>query len=155
MAEGNDALRVLHEINEKLATLIGLVAHRAASAPAAGPARPSQDPPRVASDADLDGRYGDPEIRAKSPRDWTGDEQLGKRFSQCPAAYLELVADRLEYFASMKESMIDPDPDTLKKARFERLDASRARGWAARIRAGYKAPEGEASAAFGAYGAPF
>ena len=143
MAAGNDALDVLKQINTKLDTLIALAA-RAATAPAPqnpwnGPSQaPSGQgtPPPVASDYDLDGPYGDPEVKAKSPRDWTGPSMTGKHFSECPAEYLDLVADRLLYFAA--QNAADTDPEAQKKARYNRLDAGRAKGWAARIRAGYK-----------------
>jgi hypothetical protein len=75
---------------------------------------------------DLDGPHGNPEIRAKDPRDYTGPSMMGKRFSECPAAYLDLLADRYDYFAT-KET------DATKK-RYTQLDAARARGWAARVR---------------------
>lgn len=95
--------------------------------------------PDIAPDRDLDGQHGNPEVKAKDPRDWSGDSQKGKRFSECPPAYLDLVADRLAYFASQLDD--SDEGDDLKKARFNRLDAARARGWAARLRAGWKAPE--------------
>ena len=60
----------------------------------------------------------------------------GRRFSECPPEYLDLVANRLDYFAGQNDG--EPGPEAAKKARWNRLDASRARGWAARIRAGYK-----------------
>ena len=164
MAAGNDALDVLKQINSKLDTLIALAA-RAATAPAPqnpwnGPSQaPSGQgtPPPVASDYDLDGPYGDPEVKAKSPRDWTGPSMQGKHFSECPAEYLDLVADRLLYFAA--QNAADTDPEAQKKARYNRLDAGRAKGWAARIRAGYKptpTPEAEAAAdAFADSDVPF
>lgn len=93
--------------------------------------------PIVASDADLDSQYGDPEVRAKSPRDWTGDSMTGRKFSECPPEYLDMVADRLDYFASKEE-----DP---KKAGYNRKDAARARGWARRLRNGWKPAETPAS----------
>lgn len=101
----------------------------------------------VASDADLDGQYGNPEIKAKDPRDWTGPPMKGKRFSECPAAYLDLVADRLDYFAEREEETVTDETATTddrkgakKKAHYNRKDAGRARGWAARIREGYTPP---------------
>lgn len=87
---------------------------------------------RVASQSDLDSTYGDPIVKAKDPRDWAGDAMNGKHFSECPAEYLDLLADRYDYFAERE--------DDAKKAKYNRLDAARARGWAARIRDGYKAP---------------
>lgn len=86
----------------------------------------------AAPTVNLDSDKGDPVVKAKDPRDWSGPTQQGNKFSECPAAYLDLVADRLDYFC---ESETDE-----KKLKYNRLDASRARGWAARIRAGYKPP---------------
>lgn len=93
----------------------------------------------TASDKDLDSPHGNPEIKAKDPRDWTGPPMTGKRLSECPATYLDLLAERYDYFATK-------DPDE-KKQHYAKLDAARARGWAVRVRAGYKtsptvAPEG-------------
>jgi hypothetical protein len=80
----------------------------------------------------LDGPYGDPIIKAKDPKDWTGPPQAGKHFSECPPAYLDLIADRYTYFAGRETDAT--------KAGYNRLDAARARGWAARLRAGWTAP---------------
>jgi hypothetical protein len=81
----------------------------------------------------LDGPHGDPLVRQKDPRDWTGDSQKGKHFSECPPAYLDMLAERFDYFASREEDAT--------KQKYNLLDAQRARGWAARLRAGYVAPE--------------
>ena len=86
---------------------------------------------------DLDGPHGDPTVKAKDPRDWTGEPQQGKRFSECPPEYLEMVAERLDYFNAQ---LGDSDEDK-KKRKFNTLDAARARGWAERLRAGWTAPE--------------
>ncbi len=83
-----------------------------------------------APDADLDSQYGNPEIKAKDPRDWTGPSMIGKRFSECPATYLDLLAERYDYVAGNEADE--------KKRNYVRLDAARARGWAARVRVGYK-----------------
>jgi len=150
VATGDDAIRLLQQIDAKLGILIGLLSMQHPNPsprppinpfnpPPVSPHTPRQaqpDVPRVASDADLDSKFGDPEVRAKSPRDWTGPPMQGKHFSECPAEYLDLVADRLDYFAGQNEA--ERDAESMKKARYNRLDASRARGWATRIRAGYK-----------------
>jgi hypothetical protein len=47
-----------------------------------------------------------------------------------------LDAERYEFFAN--------DPTKAEKRRFNELDAARARGWAARLRAGWTAPAGPA-----------
>jgi hypothetical protein len=80
----------------------------------------------------LDGPHGDPIVKAKDPRDWTGEPMNGRTFSQCPAEYLDLLAERYDYFA-------ERETDATKQ-RYNRLDAARARGWAARVRNGYQAP---------------
>ena len=79
-----------------------------------------------------DGPYGDPVIKAKDPRDWTGESMQGRHFSECPPDYLDLLAERFDYFASREEDK--------KKQKYNLLDASRARAWAARMRSGWKAP---------------
>lgn len=130
MSEATDLLK---SIDASLkAILAGLRQGAATAAPTPAAA------PQVASDYDLDGPFGDPEVKAKSPRDWTGPSMTGKHFSECPAEYLDLVADRLLYFAA--QNAADTDPEAQKKARYNRLDAGRAKGWAARIRAGYTPP---------------
>lgn len=87
---------------------------------------------------DIDGPKGDPVLRQKDPRDWSGQTQVGKRMSECPAEYLDLLASRYDYFAGKETDA--------KKAGYNRLDAARARGWAARIRAGAVHPATPASA---------
>jgi hypothetical protein len=88
----------------------------------------------VASDDDLDGKYGDPEIRMRV-KDWTGPDFKGRRCSQIPkehVAFLDQYADLLEWKAGKEAS----EPEKAKYAPLTRKDAARARGWAARIRAG-------------------
>ena len=100
-------------------------------------------PKDTASDTDLDGQFGDPEIKAKDPRDWTGPSQKGKFMSQCPAPYLDLIASRLDFFAEKAEAENTLTTSGKPVAPYNRRDAARARGWAARIRAGWKPPEPE------------
>ncbi len=97
--------------------------------------KPASAKEAVADERDLDGKFGDPKVRAM-PRDWTGDSFKGASYSQCPADLLDMVANMLEYFAG-KNSKNDP-----QKAAWDRLDASRARGWALRKRNGWKPAEG-------------
>lgn len=92
----------------------------------------SRDVAPVVNDAVCNGPHGDPIIKAKDPRDWTDATMQGKRFSECPPAYLDLLADRYDYFATKD--------DDATKQRYAKLDAQRARGWAARLRAGWTAP---------------
>lgn len=101
--------------------LVSIAERRQQSRPASG------NGPAIASDRDLDGPHGDPEVRF-DPRDWTGASMKGRRFSECPADFLDVLADVLDSFAST-----ETDP---KKAGYKRKDAARARGWMARIREG-------------------
>jgi hypothetical protein len=81
---------------------------------------------RVATDAELDGKYGDGKVVC-DPRDWQGASFKGGRMSECPAEYLDLLAVVLDGFA-------DTETDA-KKKKYKRDDAAKARGWAARKRA--------------------
>ncbi len=127
MATSDDLLRVLQSIDAKLGRL---VTERAPGPVKAVPA-PAASPAVVASDDDLDGPYGDPEVRiGKAPRGWTGEPMKGRKFSECPALFLDALANMYDWFAQQ-----EPDP---KKVHYNRKYAARARGWAARIRAGYK-----------------
>lgn len=90
-----------------------------------------------ATAVDLDGPHGDPIVKAKDPRDWSGDSMKGKHFSECPPEYLDLLAERYDYFAGK-------DGADAKDVRFAKLDGSRARAWAARLRSGWTAPQAPA-----------
>lgn len=92
----------------------------------------------AATDVDLDGAHGNPVIK-KDPKRWTGASYAGCNFSDCPAEYLDVLAEFKDWQAGMDERK--GTDDDRRKAKFNRLDAARARGWAQRIRGGYKAPE--------------
>lgn len=98
----------------------------------------------VASDRDLDGEYGNPEVRS-NPKDWKGASMIGRRFSDCPAEFLDMVAD-LNDWRAKKDDEAGARGETNAKGKpkdghFARLDAARARGWAARVRAGGGKPK--------------
>lgn len=93
----------------------------------------------VADDRDLDGKYGDPEVRF-NPRDWTGDSCKGLRMSECPPAFLDLLAETFDYFARKAEETGE-EYNGKPVAPYKRKDAARARGWAKRLRAGYRPPQ--------------
>jgi hypothetical protein len=103
--------------------------------------RTSIDPPRplgTADDRDLDSKWGDPVIKF-NPRDWTGDDCKGAHMSACPPEFLDMIAETFDYFAGKAEEtneLYNGKPT----APYKRKDAARARGWAARIRTGYKTP---------------
>ena len=144
MATGEDAIKVLEAIRDLLVEQNKLLRQ---GFRLDGPHAFTGTQGGVASDADLDGQYGNPEVKAKSPRDWTGESMQGRRFSECPAEYLDMVAARLDYFAETNAA--SENADDRKKAGYNRKDAARARGWAARIRAGYVAPVAESGESFG------
>lgn len=116
---------LLRDIRALLRELVEL----AKKAPAAGAGAP-----RVASDSDLDGQYGDPEVKS-NPRNWTGDSMKGRKYSQCPPAFLDQLVDMLEWSANKADEQDEKTSGGAPVSRFRRLDAARARGWAARLRA--------------------
>lgn len=85
----------------------------------------------IASDADLDGQYGDPVIR-RDPKRWTGESYVGSRFSETTPEYLEEVASFKDWQAQQDDKK--GDDESRKKAHWNRKDAARARGWAKRLR---------------------
>lgn len=92
-------------------------------------------PKPIADDRDLDSQWGDPIVKF-NPRDWTGDDCKGRHLSECPAAFLDLLASTFDYFA-MKAEENDERTDAGKPvAQYKHKDAARARGWAKRVRDG-------------------
>jgi len=89
--------------------------------------------PEVASDRDLDSQYGDKEIKF-DPKDWKGDSMKGRRMSEAPAEFLELLALAYDYFASKSEATGELTSGGKPKAEFDRKAAALARGWAKRNR---------------------
>lgn len=94
----------------------------------------------IASDAELDGPYGNPTIK-HDPKRWEGRSYVGDTYSQTEPAYLDCLASFLDWKAGVNErdmAKAGATPEEVKKcektAHFSRLDASRARGWAKRLR---------------------
>lgn len=85
----------------------------------------------VATDADLDGQYGNPVIR-RDPKRWTGESYVGSRYSDTTPEYLEEVASFKDWQAQQDDKK--GDDESRKKASWNRKDAARARGWAKRLR---------------------
>lgn len=86
---------------------LALISDRLAALESAGPvARPQPAAaPQVtsagdliASDAELDSQYGNPEIRKDPPR-WTGQSYAGARMSECPTDYLLNLAGFFDWKA--------------------------------------------------------
>lgn len=130
----------------KLDTLEGLVRQLLAGNGAARPATAAKangqrSGGNVASDDDLDSDKGDPKIvyDPKSPKYWEGASYVGLHYSEVPdPAYLDAMAKYLDAYAwaAGKNAAEGQDVEKNEKnARFKALDAARARGWAARLRA--------------------
>lgn len=96
-------------------------------------------------DADIDGPRGDPEVRFK-PNRWTGTDYKGQKFSACEPEFLDMLADSFEWFAKRDDEQGATDKNGNPKSRWGRLDAARARAWAARLREGSGAPPPRARA---------
>lgn len=116
-----EILTVLRSIDASLKTLIQQAA--------------ANKPKPVATDRDLDGNYGNPVVKF-DPRDWTGASCKGLKFSDCPAPFLDLLAETFDYFAGQAEAKNEKTNSGKSVADYKRQDAARARGWAARIRSG-------------------
>jgi hypothetical protein len=126
-----EALDVLRSIDASLKELVKIARGR--------------QPKAIASDRDLDGRYGNPVVKFM-PRDWTGATYKGRPFSDCPADLLDMLAETLEYFATQSEAKNELTDRGKPLAEFKRADAARARGWAKRVREG-RVPATAAAAA--------
>lgn len=118
-----EALDVLRSIDASLKELVRIARGR--------------QPKAIATDRDLDGQYGDPAVKFM-PRDWTGPSFKGRRFSECPVPLLEMLAETFDYFAQQAEQKDERTDKGKPVAEFKRADAARARGWAKRIRDGWK-----------------
>ena len=129
------------EIKEQLDRIEAMVILLCAGkAPAASPAPASGyvvAPGAVADDAELDSNYGNPDVRKDPPR-WKGDSFKGKKYSACSPEYLDALAGFLDWQAG-KDDEKGTD-DGKKYAGYARKDSARARGWAKRLRAGWKQP---------------
>lgn len=85
------------------------------------------------SEKELDSPKGSPEVKFQ-PRDYRGASMVGRKYSACTPEFLDLLAEALQY------SGTHPKPDKIQFAKFNLLDAARARSWARRLRAGWKPP---------------
>lgn len=86
-----------------------------------------------ASDVDLDGAHGNPEIRKDPPR-WTGQSFIARRYSDCTPEYLDELASFFEWQMRKDTEEGRVTGGGKPTAFYKRRDAARARGWAARIR---------------------
>lgn len=123
---------VLLSIDHTLKAMLALAQQRTAVTRAA-------QPKPVASDRDLDGKFGNPELKF-TPRDWTGAPFKGRKFADCPPELLDLVAESCDWFAQQAEAKGERTTGGKPVADYKRQDAARARGWAKRIRDGKHVP---------------
>ena len=127
-------LRALRSIDSSLKQLVQ-IAQRRQQAPAA-PVNGST----IAPDSDLDSTYGNPEVKF-SPRDYSGTKDYkGLKMSQCSPAFLDALAASYDYFAQKNTLEGNMANNGKPKADYDRRSAARARGWAARLRTGWKPP---------------
>lgn len=109
---------------------LGVTAGSGRSAPTGGSAPASTG--TIASDSDLDGEHGDQLVK-KDPARYNGPKMAPRKMSHGSAGWLDAVAELNDWRAGKTE-------EEGKDSKWARLDAARARGWAARIRAGHKPP---------------
>lgn len=126
--------RIEKKLDQLLAKMAGASAGGAgASARGATPSSSAGDK-EIASDADLDSPRGNPEVRTV-PKRWTGEDMRGRKYSDCEPEFLDMLADMLDWFANKDDESGAVDKNGNPKSKWGRLDATRARGWARRIRA--------------------
>lgn len=95
--------------------------------------------PAIASDSDLDGERGNPEIK-KDPTRWKGAPLAPIRMSEAPVEWLDLLADTLDFKAGKAAEENRQTTGGKPLAPYILRDAARARGWARRKRAGWTDP---------------
>lgn len=122
-------MKLLEDIDRNVKALL------ARGASSGGSSRSAAPP--VADDRDLDGKYGDEEVKF-SPRDWAGPSMRGRRMSQCPPEFLDALASAFDYFAKKNDANGEETDKGTPKSVFDRRAAARARGWAKRLREGWR-----------------
>ncbi len=133
--EDMDTAAALDGILAELRRIVEVL-ERIESRPAAvAGAAPSGGGGEVASDADLDSKWGDVEIK-RNPSRWKGPSFEGKHMSECSPEFLDCLAELYDWKAANPRGYGNTTPE--KAAQYARKDAARARGWAARIRNGWK-----------------
>ena len=93
---------------------------------------------RGADDNDLDGQWGDPEVR-KDPKRWDGESMVGRRYSETSPEFLRCLAGFLTWKADKNSENVS-DEKAQKYAVYDQRDAARALGWAKRLESGWQAP---------------
>ncbi len=117
-------------VMSELADIKRLLGIKGSATHGAAPQRPSAPEFKVASDYEMDDKYGNPEVR-RDPKRWSGESCVGRKFSDCPADYLLVTAEFNEWKASNPREGDDP-----KWQKYAIKDAALARGWAVRNQGG-------------------
>ena len=102
---------------------------------------------RIASDEEIDRSTGDPEVKM-DPKQWVrdgGESFKGRHLSECPPAFLDLLAEANDYSAQKDRDkavgLTGAERVTvLKWVPANERTAALARGWARRKRAAPEAP---------------
>lgn len=139
MATGEDAIKALWAIENKLSRIIALIEPLVASLP-----KP------VADDSDLDSQYGDEQIKFL-PRNWLGTDYKGRRMSETEPRFLDQLASAFDYFAEQNDAKGVVTDKGVPKSTYDKRAAARARGWSKRLANGWKSPHAAVDAA-GAFG---
>lgn len=126
-------LSAIVKIESQLAELRALVGASPAAAPAPTRATSTAAVASPEPEVDIDGPHGNPEIRRDPPK-WAGESFAGRRYSDATPQYLRELAGFKEWSARKNdEKAAAGDSSAEKYARYDRLDAARARKWALRI----------------------
>ncbi len=94
-------------------------------------------PGAVATAAELEDTYGDPLIKF-DPKRWSGQSYVGVRLSETSPEYLDCLADFKEWAAGKDDASGAVDKKGKPKSYWAWKEAALARGWAARMRSGWK-----------------
>lgn len=117
-----DAAKLVERVEQKLTEILHIAtATRALST--------SPMIREMREDDDLDGPWGNPTVRF-NPYEWHGPSQIGRAFGDCPPEFLDRLASAFDAFVR-KDAR---DPSKEKRVFINKKLASRARGWAMRIR---------------------
>lgn len=127
----SESIALLTRIAVALEELLVLSKSKRAATPAPAPQ------PNVASDSELDSQYGDEQVKFK-PRDWIGAFVKGQCMSESDPAMLDQLAATFDYFAGKNDTEGQKADNGTPKSTYDRRSARRARGWAERLRAGWK-----------------
>lgn len=116
-----DAAKMIERVEQKLTEILHIAtASKALSTSPVVHEEPADD---------LDGQWGNPTVRF-NPYEWHGPSMIGRAFADCPPEFLDRLASAFDAFVR-KDSR---DPSKEKRVFINKKLASRARGWAMRIR---------------------